>query len=148
MPSPQDYQRCSQIVTHSKIKCEEKQSTFILNNPQRHKVNKIRVDSCLFDDTVEKCDYVLATTENATVARAFFIELKGSNIKKALSQLAATLRNTQNNFETYQKKCFVVTTRIKLPKSSPKLDQQKRDFYRKNRVQVELKNQLYEASFE
>lgn len=73
----------------NKIVCREKQSTYCYINQSRHRVAKIDVDGGLVKDKkVEQCDYLLINWDSH---HSFFIELKGSDVRKAISQIIATL---------------------------------------------------------
>jgi hypothetical protein len=74
---------CIQSVNHSQIKCEEKQSKFVLLNPQRKPVEYITVDGCIYPRGHHDlcCDYAL-NFDNTTV----FVELKGSDIAHAIKR--------------------------------------------------------------
>ena len=73
------------------IVCSDKRSKSIYRyiNQSRQSVAKIRVDGGLVSDTsTKKCDWLLVNKDSAT---AFFIELKGSNLTRAIEQINATL---------------------------------------------------------
>lgn len=63
---------------------------------------KIQIDGCLIDDEkVEKCDYGFICPEDDVM---YFVELKGSDVEKAFSQVTNTIAIFEEQF-------------LKLPKS-------------------------------
>jgi len=73
----------------SEIVCHERQSTYRYINQAGQRIARIRVDGGLVQDTnVEKCDWLLINWDSN---HSFFIELKGSDVKKAIRQINATL---------------------------------------------------------
>jgi len=61
-------------------------------NTKRIVVSKISVDHCIQGITGEKCDYLLRYIRD-NVAFSIYVELKGSDIKKAHSQIYNTVRH-------------------------------------------------------
>ncbi|MCO6492422.1 MAG: hypothetical protein J5I98_28655 [Phaeodactylibacter sp.] len=69
-------------------------------NDNRKKVTCIRVDGCIIVETDKKCDFLLLECQTKT---AFFIELKGSDLIKAVRQVRHTIevilpKLQENNF--------------------------------------------------
>lgn len=112
---------CIQSVNHSQIKCEEKQSKFILLNPKRQFVDYITVDGCIYPRGHNElcCDYAL-NFENTTV----FIELKGSDIAHAIKQILATNQDAKFHINS-NKKAMIVTS--KMPKNDSSIQAKKAD---------------------
>jgi hypothetical protein len=110
---------CVQSVNHSQIKCEEKQSKFILLNPQRKSVEYITVDGCIYPRGHHElcCDFAL-NFANTTV----FVELKGSDIAHAIKQILATKQDAK--FTINPDKIAVVVS-SKTPKDDQSLRLQK-----------------------
>lgn len=110
---------CIQSVNHSQIKCEEKQSKFVLLNPQRKPVEYITVDGCIYPRGHHDlcCDYAL-NFDNTTV----FVELKGSDIAHAIKQILATKQDAK--FTINSDKIAVVVS-SKTPKDDQSLRLQK-----------------------
>lgn len=58
-------------------------------NDQRHEIRQFKVDGGIIQGTtVSRCDYLVV---NDTARRAYFIELKGSDVKKAMGQIDNTI---------------------------------------------------------
>ena len=110
---------CIQSVNHSQIKCEEKQSKFVLLNPQRKPVEYITVDGCIYPRGHHDlcCDFAL-NFDNITV----FVELKGSDIAHAIKQILATKQDAK--FTINPDKIAVVVS-SKTPKDDQSLRLQK-----------------------
>ncbi len=110
---------CIQSVNHRQIKCEEKQSKFILLNPERKPVDYITVDGCIYPRGHHDlcCDFAL-NFEDKTV----FIELKGSDITHAIKQVLATKQAAK--FPINPNKMAVIVT-SKRPKDDQSLRVQK-----------------------
>lgn len=109
-----DYEGCTQERYDGTIVVKDKgsKSRFTINNRQKQRVHEIHVDGCLFTerDARARCDYLLSVDEDTP--RAFYVELKGQNIEKAITQLAATLENTQDKFGKHQKHCFIISSKV------------------------------------
>ncbi len=72
----------------------EKGKTFQLDNKSRLEVGCIRIDDCVFKgrDGI-KCDFLF---EVESKRKLFYVELKGSDILKAISQIYETLKQTKS----------------------------------------------------
>ena len=71
------------------IRCSENKSEYLYINKSGHRVAKIKVDGALVAATdTKKCDYLLV---NWNSTHSLFIELKGSDVKKAICQINTTL---------------------------------------------------------
>lgn len=111
------------------ITCSEKRSEYIARNPKRKLNCKIRIDNALIKgNDVSKCDYGLWVEEGN---RMILIELKGSDVEKALRQLFST----HEVFQTwYEKEDFtysfrVVPTRVTAPNLQEHVKQLRRQGY-------------------
>ena len=131
-----DYNKCTSEVSDPNIVVKEKRSSFQLRNPQRLSIKKIQVDGCLIDDDRERCDWLLVVGNDNT--RALYIELKGSDIDKAIKQLTATLIYTKSDFVEAKRECFVVSTRV--PKYGPSVHKRALVFYKQNGATLAVKN--------
>lgn len=110
---------CIQSVNHSQIKCEEKQSKFVLLNPERKPVDYITVDKCIYPRGHNElcCDFAL-NFDDTTV----FVEPKGSDIAHAIKQVLATKQDAKFPINT-NKTAVIVTS--KMPKDDQSLRVQK-----------------------
>lgn len=107
-----DYKKCTIETTDSCIVVRENKSKFELHNPSRLTVQKIKVDGCLFTDydEIERCDWIVKY--DLPEKTIMYIELKGCNLDKAITQLVSTLSRTKSHFSDYRKNCFAITTRV------------------------------------
>ena len=97
------------------ITCSEKRSKYIADNPGRKMNCKIRIDGALIKiKNVSKCDYGLWVDDGN---RMILIELKGSDVKKALKQLCSTYEIFQKRFvnEDFSYSYRIVPTRVTTP---------------------------------
>jgi hypothetical protein len=131
-----NYDRCTTVSIDKSIVVRESRSSFELSNPSRLPVQKIQVDGCLIDNDSERCDWLFTFTTNIEIA--FYIELKGCDVRKAVSQLGATLAATRDRFKDAQITCYAVTTRY--PSQGPSVQRLTKEFYRKYSVPLIVKN--------
>lgn len=83
-----------EIVFQDRGKCK-----YRAYNPKEYSVQAFKVDGGLIQDGV-KCDYILL---NNCLFEAFFVELKGSDIRHAKEQLETTARKLAGNLKNYSK---------------------------------------------
>ncbi len=79
---------------------EENGCKHIGNNVNRHTIRHYNVDKGIIpkNDTQARCDYLLL---NDTEKRAYYIELKGSDLEKAIQQIENTIRLLHSGISTY-----------------------------------------------
>ncbi|WP_036566274.1 hypothetical protein [Oceanospirillum beijerinckii] len=130
------YDRCSIRCNDPKIVVKENKSRFEVSNSKRKYVSKIQVDGCLFDEKNEKCDWIIEYDDPSK--KALFVELKGCDLDKAISQLKSTLNLTRKRFNEHQKECYVVTTRI--PKHGSTVRRKCIDFQKQTKATLSVKN--------
>ena len=131
-----DYNLCSTETTDSKVVVQENRSRFEVVNSERLQLRKVEVDGCLIAKDKEKCDWIIEV--NSDIKKAFYIELKGCDVDKAISQLTSTLVHTKERYKTYKKECFAVTTRI--PKHGASIRKKCIDFHRRTNTTLSIKN--------
>lgn len=79
-------------INASIVVCSENKNKHILNNPTLLNVYKYQIDGDILTNAdSEKCDFI---TEVDTLGKptVYVIELKGSDLEKALSQIASTIK--------------------------------------------------------
>lgn len=70
------------------------------NNKEENLVRHYRIDGCVVTSkNVKKCDFLLLNDEKKN---AYLIELKGTNIMRAIEQLESTERMLENDLQRYQ----------------------------------------------
>lgn len=134
-----DFDKCTVCTTESKIVLKERKSTFEIENSNNIEVKKIQVDGCLIPDQYEKCDWIIELKN--PVQKAFFIELKGCKLAKAISQLISTLLLTNETYANHKKECFIVTTRV--PRTSPEIQRKRKELYKHTGTTLIVKNRKY-----
>ncbi len=73
------------------VVCAENHNQHILHNPDLLNIYQYRVDGDIIRNTNgEKCDYIVEV-ETADKPTAYVIELKGSDLEKAISQIETTI---------------------------------------------------------
>jgi len=78
---------CIKIKDKRKVfTAKEEGKVYTLYNNSRFKISKIQIDGCVFKANTEKCDWMFSVEGD----KAIFLELKGSDVEKGLSQLATT----------------------------------------------------------
>lgn len=87
--------------THKTFKSTENRCTHIGNNPGRHKVRHFQVDGGVFPKgtTPPRCDYLLV---NDTAKSSYYIELKGSDIPKAIQQIDRSIEEISLSLPGYK----------------------------------------------
>lgn len=118
-----DFGDCETIVTDQRIVLREKRSNICFRNARRARIRKIVIDGCVIKDG-PRCDHLLI--EAAPVEH--FVELKGSNVRHALDQLEATIKQVSALAETAVKRAYVISTRC--PLASPEVQAHQRRFKR------------------
>lgn len=128
-----DFDRCSEKNKNRVITASENNMKFIIKNPNGKQVSKVTVDGCLINDHRERCDYLFEIDNPRT--DVYYLELKGSNIDKAYSQLKQTLGYCRNEHVRTKKLCHIVASRV--PRSGSK------NQVLKKRFQKETGSKLY-----
>jgi hypothetical protein len=75
-------------------------TSYVLENPGKKNISKHIVDDCLLTNLKdeEKCDYLFTATNNGKTD-GYFIELKGSDVPKAIKQLINSIGHLKNNID-------------------------------------------------
>lgn len=131
-----DFKNCTVVTNNRKVVVKEYRSSFELVNNNQIDIEKIKVDDCLIKGSKQRCDWLLVAKCEVDVAH--YVELKGCDLKKAVSQLGTTLSATARHFKHAQKKCYAVTTRV--PRQGPTVQRLAKMFYRKHSVPLLVNN--------
>ena len=83
-------------------------SEYRYNNQSANYLAKYRVDDGLISNNDPKCDFLLLNCEQK---KAFFIELKGSNIVRAIEQITRSMDDLQGNLGGFAVFARIVLTR-------------------------------------
>ena len=130
-----DYLQCTTNSRQKILTLKEKRSKFVLNNPNEVSLGIIKVDGCLVNGMHPRCDYIVEVLDER---HAYYVELKGCELDKAIKQLSATLELTQARFKHHQKTACVVTTRV--PKQDNRMLKIRKDLQAKYHTQLTVKN--------
>jgi hypothetical protein len=94
------------IVTFSDRKSA---TTFTYENRSLDCLTKYRVDGCLINDAGCKCDYLLL---NCSREKSYFIELKGSDLIKAVEQVDRSIDILHQQIINFTVEVRIVLTRV------------------------------------
>lgn len=107
------YTNCSDF-----IKCKRKivsftdsssRTEYVYQNSSLDTLSKYRVDGCLIRDNGPKCDYLLL---NNTKNILYFVELKGSNLIKAVEQIDRSIDILHKDFKECSVEARIILTRV------------------------------------
>jgi hypothetical protein len=115
-----DYENCAEFLrdTRKTVVCEDEKSKteYRYENKASDELSKYKVDGCLIKEESEgeRCDYLL---ENCTKKILYFIELKGSDLIKAIKQINHSIDVLYKDFENeeYTVHARIVVTRVGVP---------------------------------
>ncbi len=88
---------CITTVDHSKIRFAEEKSSFIIENPQRRKIERYEVDGCIYEkgEPIKRCDFLAI---DVLSKREIYIELKGQDAdEEAIVQIKETVEQLSKN---------------------------------------------------
>ncbi len=108
-------------------------SKFRLHNPTRASIRVVQVDDCVVKEGI-RCDYLLVLPSEQEV----YIELKGSDVKHAVEQIAKSIDLLACNCHPVIKLCFIASTRC--PINSTEIQNLKKKFRQKYNAQITIKN--------
>ena len=130
---------CAEICTDKRIVKKENKAKIKIINSQKNEIMIVKVDDCLQIDG-RRCDWLFIITEKN---HAFFVELKGKDIKTGLQQLGNSIDKIENNDTFLTKKfdkkyCYLILNNFS-PVSSTALQNLKLKFSRKYKIIPEIK---------
>ncbi|WP_156357118.1 MULTISPECIES: hypothetical protein [Pseudomonas] len=131
-----NYTACTLKTTNPIIVLQENKSRLEIRNAHRIELSQIMVDGCLIDKKLEKCDWLI--TYDTPRKTAIYIELKGCDLDKAISQLKSTLTHTTPHLNQYKKECYAVTTRV--PKHGATIRKRCLEFHKSTGATLSVKN--------
>ena len=104
-------------MTDKIITVNENKSTFTLKNPNKRTINKSKIDGCKITSGI-RCDWHF---EDATSQQEIFVELKGTDISHAYSQIETTINSISKNIKTNRafivcSRCPMIDTKIQILK--------------------------------
>lgn len=121
--------RCNVLSAHKIVVVSENRREFRIDNSSLFKINKVTVDACYITAGL-RCDYLFEVIEHDAINKVCYVELKGTDIKHAVQQLAATIKhcNTIHACADIKKESYIVAS--KFPKSSTSSQKFKKEFKR------------------
>jgi len=97
------------------ISCSENRRSFDLKIPKEWCAEKIRIDANIIEgNKTEKCDFAITVKSGSSEKIAlFYIELKGKDLMKAISQLESTINQLSNTYNGFpEQQAHAVCSRI------------------------------------
>ncbi len=101
--------------TRATVVFEEHAKVYRAKNPSRRRILRYRVDGQMVTGG-ERCDFLMGVPEFNSV---YLIELKGANLKKAASQILATLSALEGPISPYRQYARIVLSRVQRPAVVP-----------------------------
>ena len=98
---------CTKNTKDPIIPLSENQMKMTFLNPNRKDVRVITVDGCAITVGI-RCDYLVRDERDDE----FFVELKGTDIRHACEQLAASIRQLSADATQKAKHSFVISSRV------------------------------------
>lgn len=99
--------RCKDVTSRKLIKVAENGRSFSIRNVARRHITLVKVDGCAIT-TGERCDFMFL----ADRGKELFVELKGSDIKKALSQITRSIGELTQIAEKSNRTAVIVSSRV------------------------------------
>jgi len=136
-----DFDSCTDLINHRTIRVSENKRTFSIRNTRQRQIGKVKVDGCLItNSSTQKCDYLFEIKgQNKEV---FYVELKGKDIERALSQIKNTIRLCEDRHNGINKKSFIVSSRVP---TGTDIQKQLKSFYQTTGFPVQIKNKFLEV---
>jgi len=107
------FENCFEFVNQNRLTviCTDHKSstTFIYDNKSSDKLTKYKIDGCLISDEGAKCDFLLL---NCNKKQSFFIELKGSDLIRAIEQIDRSIDMLIGSIEDFSINARIVLTRV------------------------------------
>ncbi len=107
------YENCFEFIEQKNkiVTCIDTKSRtkYVYENDSLDTLSKYRVDGCLINDDDSKCDFLLL---NCTKEISYFIELKGSDLIKAVEQIDRSINVLHKDFKEYSVEARIVLTRV------------------------------------
>jgi hypothetical protein len=89
---------CTEVTKVTRVKVGEKGRHAVFLNPEKREYLKIRIDGCIIVNQTA-CDYLVARDDVVGV----LIELKGTDLPRALKQIEETLEYLKNKKVKYSR---------------------------------------------
>ena len=93
------------------VKDSGNKQEYRVTNDNGKEICKIKVDGCLIKEG-ERCDYLILSCEDKS---AFFVELKGHDLQKALSQIDSSINQLMTEIKEFKIYARIVLNRNPTP---------------------------------
>lgn len=107
------YKKCFEFIKQKNkvVTCSDKKPStkYIYTNNSLDELSKYIVDGCLIDDDGAKCDFLLL---NCNKEISYFIELKGSDLIRAVEQIDRSIDILHKDFKSFSVEARIVLTRV------------------------------------
>lgn len=130
-----NYKGCTETIRDPMIVVNENKSSFCIVNNENVIVERILVDGCLINSDKERCDWLFVLPSSN---RVLYVELKGSDVLKAASQIESTMSATSKKYNAFKKECYIATTRV--PKYGSPVQKLKIKFKNDYNAMLQVKN--------
>ncbi|MDQ3798810.1 MAG: hypothetical protein M3384_05115 [Acidobacteriota bacterium] len=131
-------EECTETKKDSNILLTENRMKMTFRNPNRKVIKVITVDNCAITVGM-RCDYLVVNEKNDE----FFVELKGTDIRHACEQLAASIKELSANPTQKAKYSFVISSRVR-PAIRTTIQNLQVRFKNNFNCRLIVKNQQYE----
>ncbi len=129
---------CTRKTKDSIVQVEENGRRFYIKNQARKQFCIVKIDKC-YQIAGIKCDYLIYYPEKEI---CMFIELKGKDLKHAVAQLTATIKNLRKNCKKIEAYAVLSAT----PKINTSLQNEIINLKRQG-IQFESTNREFSKSF-
>lgn len=109
----QPFPNCFEFVNQQRatVVCSDQKcsTTFIYENKNADMLSKYSIDGCLIADEGAKCDFLHL---KCTKSKSYFIELKGSDLIRAVEQIDRSIDLLSNSITDFTINARIVLTRV------------------------------------
>ena len=82
-------------------------------NSKNRDLHHVKIDGCyILDQTKKKCDFLLLDKQKKS---AYFIELKGKDVKSAIEQIDSTIEEMKKEVKEFERYCRIILSRYSVP---------------------------------
>lgn len=142
---------CIFVVRDKTIVFSDKKSKseFIIKNDKQNEVERHRVDDCLIKgNEFKKCDWLAiipVKIEEKIFRKEIYIELKGSDVSRAIDQITASIEKLSNDRKS-KKLGYVICTRS--PLSSAEIQTKTKQVLHTHKLVLRVKTIKYTETVE
>ncbi|MCH9739516.1 MAG: hypothetical protein K0U38_01555 [Epsilonproteobacteria bacterium] len=133
---------CNKVKIDKIVSVSENKRTFRIDNKSLLTINQVTIDGCYITSGL-KCDYLFEIISQS-IDKVFYVELKGKDIEHGVKQLEATVNYCKSEHKSIPKECYIVASRV--PKSSTSSQKLKKEFKRKNGIQLFIDTKIKEVT--